>query len=237
MFEKASRVKMLRKSDYLARGSYPVVDQGRGRIAGYTDESSLVLCSRTPVVVFGDHTREWKFIDFPFVPGADGTQILIPRPEFDPKFVYYALSHLTLHNLGYSRHFKLLKDARLFLPSAKSEQREIARVLSCVDDVIEGTQAVIDQLRVVRQAMLAALLTQEILDQGPEVKRTSVWSVTKLRKAGRWLSGGTPSTSQPDLWRGPIPWVSPKDMKRLRISDSTAVQERRGFGLELGLSR
>ncbi len=34
------------------------------------------------------------------------------------------------------------------------------------------------------------------------------------------MGGGTPSKSDPSLWAGDIPWVSPKDMKRLRIADS-----------------
>lgn len=42
----------------------------------------------------------------------------------------------------------------------------------------------------------------------------------RLGDAGRWLSGGTPSKNDPALWRGPLPWVSPKDMKRVRLADS-----------------
>lgn len=44
-------------------------------------------------------------------------------------------------------------------------------------------------------------------------------------------SGGTPSKAVPEYWHGPIPWVSPKDMKRDEIDDAedhiseTAVQE------------
>jgi type I restriction enzyme, S subunit len=37
---------------------------------------------------------------------------------------------------------------------------------------------------------------------------------------GRWLSGGTPSKQDAALWVGDLPWVSPKDMKRSRISDA-----------------
>jgi type I restriction enzyme S subunit len=32
--------------------------------------------------------------------------------------------------------------------------------------------------------------------------------------------GGTPSKSQPRYWEGPIPWITPKDMKKRELSDS-----------------
>ena len=45
------------------------------------------------------------------------------------------------------------------------------------------------------------------------------WELLSLGQLGIWTGGGTPSTSRPDFWEnGSIPWVSPKDMKRRRIS-------------------
>jgi type I restriction enzyme S subunit len=49
---------------------------------------------------------------------------------------------------------------------------------------------------------------------------TTDWETSTLERAGKWLSGGTPSKSKAELWEGSIPWVSPKDMKRPRISDA-----------------
>ncbi|MBR0704569.1 restriction endonuclease subunit S [Bradyrhizobium diazoefficiens] len=46
------------------------------------------------------------------------------------------------------------------------------------------------------------------------------WIWARLSDVGYFLGGGTPSKSNPDYWRGPIPWVSPKDMKVARISSS-----------------
>lgn len=44
------------------------------------------------------------------------------------------------------------------------------------------------------------------------------WLRVPLGKIGEWLGGGTPSKARPDLWKGNIPWVSPKDMKSQYIS-------------------
>ena len=46
------------------------------------------------------------------------------------------------------------------------------------------------------------------------------WLRVPLGRTGEWRGGGTPSKSRPELWNGNIPWVSPKDMKALHISDA-----------------
>lgn len=47
---------------------------------------------------------------------------------------------------------------------------------------------------------------------------------------GKYLSGGTPSLANPDFWDGTIPWVSPKDMKRARLSRATDYVTHRALG-------
>ncbi len=60
----------------------------------------------------------------------------------------------------------------------------------------------------------------------PRYKPTDVgdipeeWVIAPLGEAGRWLSGGTPSLANDQYWNGDIPWVSAKDMKLSRLSDS-----------------
>lgn len=46
------------------------------------------------------------------------------------------------------------------------------------------------------------------------------WLRVPLGKIGEWRGGGTPSKSRPEFWKGNLPWVSPKDMKVLHISDA-----------------
>ncbi|MBN9674123.1 restriction endonuclease subunit S [Salipiger bermudensis] len=47
------------------------------------------------------------------------------------------------------------------------------------------------------------------------------WTTTTLAESGEWIGGGTPSKSKAAFWTdGSIPWVSPKDMKRLRIDNA-----------------
>lgn len=49
---------------------------------------------------------------------------------------------------------------------------------------------------------------------------TSDWATVALGDAGTWVSGGTPSTSNPDYWGGDIPWMSAKSMTEFRVRTS-----------------
>lgn len=53
--------------DYRPSGLYPIIDQGQALIAGWTDDDSGLISTDLPLVVFGDHTRAFKYVDFPFV--------------------------------------------------------------------------------------------------------------------------------------------------------------------------
>jgi type I restriction enzyme S subunit len=70
------------------------------------------------------------------------------------------------------------------------EQRKIAAILSSVDEAIEGTQAVIDQLQVVKKAMMADLLTRGIPGRHKKFKQTEIgevpeeWEVKAIEDVG-----------------------------------------------------
>jgi len=62
---KVKRPRKIKKEEYLEDGLIPCVDQSREFIGGYTDDQEAIVNSGKPVIVFGDHTRILKFIDFP----------------------------------------------------------------------------------------------------------------------------------------------------------------------------
>ena len=70
-----SSPKKLTKKHYKASGEFPIVDQGKDFIAGYTNNESVIV-SDGEYVVFGDHTEAIKYVDFAFAQGADGIKIL-----------------------------------------------------------------------------------------------------------------------------------------------------------------
>jgi len=100
------------------------------------------------------------------------------------------------------------------------EQRKIAAILSSVDDAIEATQAVVDQLQVVKKAMMAELLTRGLPGRHTRFKQTEIgevpaeWEVVRLGELGRLGSGTTPSRRRPDYFTktGGTPWVKTMDL-------------------------
>ena len=76
-------------SKYLREGKHPIVDQGKNKIAGYTNLEEG-LFTNVPAIIFGDHTRIVKYIDVPFFLGADGVKILKSKLSYtDYKYLFY----------------------------------------------------------------------------------------------------------------------------------------------------
>ena len=100
----------MKSSEYFETGEYPVIDQGERYISGFINDRNLLYKGDLPVIIFGDHTRNFKYVTHIFAVGADGTKILKPTKAFDPKFFYYYMKSLTIPSLGYSRHYKILNN-------------------------------------------------------------------------------------------------------------------------------
>ncbi len=75
------RSKQIQTNSYLPSGDFPIIDQGQSKIAGWTNDKTTVINDNLPLIVFGDHTRVFKFIDFPFAIGADGTKLIGSSPK------------------------------------------------------------------------------------------------------------------------------------------------------------
>ncbi len=214
-------------SAFLSAGELAVVDQGRELIGGWTNDISSSF-SASPVIVFGDHTRVFKYIDFPFAIGASGVKVLRPSKSFDAKYLYYFLASRNLPSAGYSRHFKFLKEIQVPKPPLE-EQRRIAAILD---------QA--DTLRVKRGQVLGAVetLRTSIFDEivGPGSWRavstssnqavSARWPSVLLSDVATLATGHTPDRRKPEYWDGGISWLSLPEIRAFdgRICWATEAQ-------------
>ncbi|MGA9752120.1 MAG: restriction endonuclease subunit S [Acidobacteriota bacterium] len=181
------RRRSVQQNAYAASGTYPVVDQGEGMIAGYTDDPSAVYRDSLPMILFGDHTRNIKYLDFPFATGADGTKLFIARPgKLEPKYLYFALRALDIPSRGYNRHFKYLREQIILAPQDMSEQETIAGVLSKLQRAVEAQDKIIATLKDLKAATLAKLFREGL--RGEPLKETEIgeipesWEVVPLRQ-------------------------------------------------------
>ena len=201
-------VKIQRK-DLLTEGRLPVIDQGQEDIAGFTNDFSHAYSGDLPVVLFGDHTRAFKYVDMPFALGADGVKVLAPRAGFNAKFLYYYFLSRDIPSRGYSRHFKFLKefDIPLFAPSEQS------RIVEILDEA--------HRLRRIRReadAKAARILPALFLKMfGDPATNPKGWNIATLRQVADTSSGGTPNTKEDGFYGGGIPWVKSGELSQREV--------------------
>lgn len=203
----------LYKRDYQQRGRFPVIDQGRVEIGGYTDEQALVHRQPLPVILFGDHTRCVKYVDYPFVVGAEGLKILAPMQH--PRYCYWLARALELPDRGYERHYKYLRAARFPMAPIREQSRiadaidnAVAR-LNSVRAMISDVSAGIGRLsRVTSAATLSGVVTAAWRQRSP-VHETAT---AMLRRLG--LNASAVPTEMP----GGVPEL-PEGWTWVRLSD------------------
>ena len=136
-----NRNNQILSKEVLKEGKYPAVSQGINLIEGYCNDDSKVI-KDLPLVMFGDHTRNVKYIDFEFVISADGTKFM-KTILCDPKYFYYCMKIIAvkLKNRGYERHFILLKEKFFPLPPLAEQKRiveKLEKLLPLVDEYEEN---------------------------------------------------------------------------------------------------
>lgn len=169
--------KKTKQKDYMSSGKLPIIDQGKLLIGGYTDDISKQLPCNLPVIVFGDHTKNVKFISFPFGAGADGIKVLEPKRDMLAKYLYYGTLYLTfkIEDKGYARHYQHIEKQDLPVPPLPEQERIVARIeelFSELDKAVETLKKAKEQLAVYRQAVL-----KEAFDSINNFDKDSVQSI------------------------------------------------------------
>lgn len=162
LIDKPIRTKQIPTADYQTDGMIPVIDQSREFISGYTNDTESLVQSNVPVIVFGDHTRILKLIQFPFAKGADGTQLICSSSNHMPqRLLYCSLLNIDLSNYHYARHFKYLKAEVIFVPTV-----EIANLFESITEPlytkVQRCREICYQAQQARDRLLPKLMTGEV---------------------------------------------------------------------------
>jgi len=142
----------LDSSNYSNLGKIAIVDQGQKRICGYINAVDGKAPWSKEAIIFGDHTEMFKYINFPFYLGADGTKLLSPKNGWNTRFLYHYLDINYHKRLGYMRHFKYLKEMSFIQPDLDRQEEfcmfctQVDKSKFAVQKSLEKTQLLFDSL-------------------------------------------------------------------------------------------
>ena len=192
---KSPKLKQVKKEAYNNGSKYPIISQEEKFISGYCDDESIVCHIDRPIVVFGDHTRVLKYIDFDFVVGADGVKVIIPIKSIDSKFLLYFLQWYNIPNLGYSRHYKLLKDIIVPIPHCTT-QLSIVSELDKINELIRIKKEQLKDYDTLAQSIFYEMFGDPVVNEkGWEMKTLGhICEITSSKRvfANEYVDTGVP---------------------------------------------
>jgi type I restriction enzyme S subunit len=143
----------------------------------------------------------------------------------------YLISSRGVGTIQRNLYWPSLKTVLILLPPLE-EQAAIVRFIDHIDRrirrYIRAKQKLIKLLEEQKHAIIHHAVTSGI-DRSVRLKPSGVewlgsvpshWELRKLRQCVTISGGMTPSMENRTYWNGSLPWVTPKDMKRVAIDDS-----------------
>lgn len=143
--------------------------------------------------------------------------ILRPRLRYDAKMLFHILNRnpyfLAFDDGVNQTHLlnSVFERCALAVPENPEEQARLGEALSDADGVVEGLERLIEKKRRIKQGAMQDLLTARRRLPG----FSGEWDELRLPELADIKSGGTPSTSNPEMWDGGIAWCTPTDITAL----------------------
>ena len=200
----------IKQKEYKDSGSYPIIDQGESFIGGYTDSTEGLIYD-VPLIAFGDHTRRFKYIDFPFIAGADGLKVYKPIYT-EIKFSYYQCLSLDFPNRGYSRHNAFLQKCDFKIPPFAEQERIVEKIEALFQDIDEGVERLKSaqaQIKQYRQSVLKSAFEGKLY-------KTTEWKEKKLKDVCTSITDGD-HQAPPKAIKG-IPFIMISDIRDHKIN-------------------
>ena len=217
----------------LGFSSFTMKDTGSISSGTYFEEGDLLLSKITPCFENG---KQGIVRSIPNGFGFATTEV-IPIKARDGvthlPFVAFYLLHQEVRMLlaasmeGATGRQRLPKDVLAEWPvpiPPLGEQRAMAGLLESIQLAARHNWQSRRGIGELRVATMARLFHEGL--RGEPLKESAIglipesWDVKSLIEVTDPVSGGTPSKQRLDWWEGSTPWASPKDMKKLRLSDT-----------------
>ena len=185
--------KKIKKQEYLFSGKYPIIDQGQNFIVGYTNDETSIF-PEDEYVIFGDHTESIKYVDFKFSQGADGIKVMKTNDNYiKTKYLYHVILNYYKKTGKYMRHFSLLKDTEIPIPSLKIQEK-IVKILDNFTKYVTKLQAELQsrnkQYNYYRDMLLSEDYLNKISDKLDSLNNENyVLRLTTLGEIGKFTRG------------------------------------------------
>ena len=209
---------------FISRGDRNITEQGlRSCSTQLMPAHTVLFSSRAPIGYIAIANQE--------VCTNQGFKSVVPNEDTDYMFLYYLLKYNKdkIENLGSGTTFKevsgsTMRGIEVSVPETIEEQRQIASVLSALDDKIEKNTEVNENLE---QQAAAYFYQQFIVNADPS------WKEGAISDLGTVVGGSTPSKSKPEYYTdNGIAWITPKD---LSVDKSKFISHGADDITELGL--
>ena len=204
----------LKQSDVVEMtGDYPIYGA-----SGYIGNVDFYHQENPYVAVVKDGAGIGRTTLHPAKSSVIGTmQYLLPKDNVLPKYLYYVVSYMHLEKYFTGAtiphiYFKDYKNEKFNLDSLE-KQKEIVDALGKCDAVIEYRKQELQWLDELIKARFVEMF-------GDPVYNTNDLPIRNLNELGNWASGGTPSRTVPEYFKGNIDWYSAGELNTLFLEGS-----------------
>ena len=218
-------------------GDIPVITQSKDDyISGYTNMKEAI--TDLPLIVFGDHSCTYKYVDFQFVRGADGTQLM----KFDEnkciaKYAYYFLTSVEVHNTGkYERHYKYVKNIMMPIPPLEIQKKivqECEKIDNRISKISTSNDSLRDKISVIVDSMHEKGYTEKTIQ---ELSTSTQYGTSKKSQK----EGDVPVIRMGNIQSGKIDWTDlvytcdEEDIKKYELRKNDVLFNRTNSPVHVG---
>ena len=232
------------ESEVQQTGRYPVISQSKAYSIGFSDDSDKVYHHTKPVIVFGDHTTEVKYVEFDFVVGADGVKIFEPIDGIvTADFLFYVFLFYSkdLSKVGgYSRHYKFIKNKPVPLPPLAEQKRIVAKIeelLPLIDRYEQAWSALeafnarfpVDMQKSILQMAIQGKLVPQLPEEGTGEELLKILHAEKDKIVKSGVLKGRKTKPLQKVSADDIPFEIPDTWCWIRLGNVAEIFGRIGF--------
>ena len=221
-----SITKKIKVKDIQSSGKYPVITQSANLVEGYYNNIEGLINVKNSIVIFGDHTLNVKYVDFDFLPGADGIKLLLSNEDISDRFFYYLISWASskINRRGYARHFSLLKSYPLPIPSFSDQtviKEFLDKAFKIIDHLADQQDKFNNYQKLVQDKALELAMQGKLVPQLPEEGTAESLLVEVAVERQRLIDEKRIKKTKPlpEISEGEIPYEIPESWEWVRLGD------------------